>query len=670
LTDEEWSWYVLDMILKVASSLKFLIASAETPSALATLSRVGASAVLKPFASADAVGSGLKSLYNGNISAMSVSLPSPGDPLLFTYRYDQLNRIVSQNTYDGLNMATNSWNGHALQDYGETITYDPDGNIKTYKRNGDGMRSNANNTGMDDLTYTYIANTNRLDKVADAAPDALPSEYERYNDIKKGQSTGNYQYDAIGNLTSDASEGISNIDWNVYGKIKSITKGSGTITYTYDAAGNRISKKVNNKYTFYVRDATGNIMSIYEKGDTLKQKEINLYGSSRLGVYNVDIDVQTCNTVSPEVVTFTRGKKFFELTNHLGNVVVTVSDKKIGHDAGNGTIDYYTADVISAQDYYPFGSLMPGRKYSIANKHYRYGFNGKEKLDEIEGEGNAYDFGARIQDPRLGGRFFSVDPHAASYPHASPYSFVENNPISRIDPEGKDWIVSTTKNKNGSETVHITLTAAVLNSSANSKLNMGAFAASLSSQVKKSYGTSYTRFDIVGYQTMGGGLDGVPGVKVPIYKAVPVNVVVDVQVRTISKASEAKSTEHLIEIQDASKLPGVYARANDIGGTKVFVNESMVSNMMNGNDNNTLVHELGHTFGLRHIDKKGETFFETVLWGSNPQYYDPKKQKANANNAMFSGGSPYMNDKNSTEINGEQIEIGKKKYNEGDLNKH
>ncbi len=309
---------------------------------------------------------------------------------------------------------------------------------------------------------------------------------------------------------------------------------------------------------------------------------------------------------------------------------------------------------------------MPGRKYSQPNNNYRYGFNGQEKSNEVT-EGNYtaeyWEYNSRI------GRRFNVDPHAASYPHTSPYGFVENNPISRIDPDGADWIVSTVKNKNGSETVHITLTAAVLNSSSNTALNMGTFASSLSSQVKNSYGTSYTRYDVVGFQTMGGGLDGVPGKKVPIYKTVQVNVVVDVQVRVITKEADVKSNEHLIQILDGSKLLGVYGRG-DIEGTKVRIKETKVANMMNGNDNNTLVHELGHTFGLRHIDKNEETFFETVLWGSNSQYYDPAKQKANSKNAMFSGGSSYMNDKNSTEINGQQIEIVKKKYAAGDLNNH
>lgn len=82
---------------------------------------------------------------------------------------------------------------------------------------------------------------------------------------------------------------------------------------------------------------------------------------------------------------FTRGEKLFELSNHLGNVLVTTSDKKIGVDQNSdGNVDYYNADVISSQDYAPFGSLMPGRKYSASNL-YRYGFNGKERDQEVKG---------------------------------------------------------------------------------------------------------------------------------------------------------------------------------------------------------------------------------------------------------------------------------------------
>ena len=84
--------------------------------------------------------------------------------------------------------------------------------------------------------------------------------------------------------------------------------------------------------------------------------------------------------------------------------------------------------------------MMPGRKYQATSAvSYRYGFNGKEKLDEIKGDGNGYDFGTRILDPRLG-RWLSVDPMQRKYPDVAPYVAFGNNPISVIDPDGKDIV--------------------------------------------------------------------------------------------------------------------------------------------------------------------------------------------------------------------------------------
>jgi len=65
---------------------------------------------------------------------------------------------------------------------------------------------------------------------------------------------------------------------------------------------------------------------------------------------------------------------------------------------------------------------------------YRFGFNGKEKDNEV-GQGN-YDFGARMYDSRIG-RWMSLDPLAIKYPYLSPYNFVGNSPIMCIDPDGK-----------------------------------------------------------------------------------------------------------------------------------------------------------------------------------------------------------------------------------------
>lgn len=66
---------------------------------------------------------------------------------------------------------------------------------------------------------------------------------------------------------------------------------------------------------------------------------------------------------------------------------------------------------------------------------YRFSFNGKENENEITGDGNAYDFGARIYDPRLG-RFLSRDSRSNDFAFWSPYLYSANCPIRIIDING------------------------------------------------------------------------------------------------------------------------------------------------------------------------------------------------------------------------------------------
>jgi RHS repeat-associated protein len=141
----------------------------------------------------------------------------------------------------------------------------------------------------------------------------------------------------------------------------------------------------------------------------------------------------------------TRGQKEYELTNHLGNVLATVTDKKLGHSSNDSTVDYYNADVVSAQDYYPFGMLEPGRVLNV--EKYRYGFNGKENDNEVKGDGNQQDYGMRIYDPRLG-RFLSVDPITKQYPQLTPYQFVSNRPLDGVDQDGLEWSPASLNNGN------------------------------------------------------------------------------------------------------------------------------------------------------------------------------------------------------------------------------
>ena len=73
---------------------------------------------------------------------------------------------------------------------------------------------------------------------------------------------------------------------------------------------------------------------------------------------------------------------------------------------------------------------MPNRHGG--NDNYRYGFNGKEKDDELKGEGNSIAFESRIYDSRVG-RFLSLDPREVEYPWQSPFAYYKNSPIGTID---------------------------------------------------------------------------------------------------------------------------------------------------------------------------------------------------------------------------------------------
>lgn len=120
----------------------------------------------------------------------------------------------------------------------------------------------------------------------------------------------------------------------------------------------------------------------------LKLSEIDLYGSSRLGnLAPNDLLVTTASGAPPvsNIPPHFRqlGDKNYELSNHLGNVLAVLTDRKLQVDAGaDGTADYFMPDMLNASDYYAFG--QPYRKYSVANR-YRYGFNGKENDPETVG---------------------------------------------------------------------------------------------------------------------------------------------------------------------------------------------------------------------------------------------------------------------------------------------
>lgn len=95
--------------------------------------------------------------------------------------------------------------------------------------------------------------------------------------------------------------------------------------------------------------------------------------------------------------------------------------------------------VSIANDYFP--GACPVRNdgsmsYSTAPNANKFLYNNKE---EQEMPGRWLDYGFRFYDSHLA-RFHAVDPHAENYYYSSPFTYVLNNPLIYIDPNGKDTL--------------------------------------------------------------------------------------------------------------------------------------------------------------------------------------------------------------------------------------
>ena len=173
----------------------------------------------------------------------------------------------------------------------------------------------------------------------------------------------------------------------------------------------------------------------------------------------------------PQVVTFSDGSTIRYMysadgtklrTTHVINGTTTTTDycgnviyengtaKRLLNDEGyvdlsNNTYYYYLKDhqgnnrvvinssgtVQETNHYYPFGGL-----FSTSTNVQPYKYNGKE-LD-TKGGLNLYDYGARHYDAALG-RFTTFDPLSEKDYFNVPYGYCGNNPIIRIDRDGKAW---------------------------------------------------------------------------------------------------------------------------------------------------------------------------------------------------------------------------------------
>ena len=320
-----------------------------------------------------------RACYNGNISSMSWKSGNEAVERGYKFMYDGLSRLSDALYGEGPKLSVN------INRFNEQVTgYDKMGNILGLKRYG--QTSATGYDVIDDLSLSYAGN--RLKKVADrSGTSAFNNGFEFKDGIDLSTE---YEYDENGNLTKDLNKKKTAIQYNCLNLPSRVMFANGnSISYLYDAAGRKLRTVHFLEGDSVTTDYCGNV--VYENG------------------------VPQILLTEVGYVSLTDGQYHYYLKDHQGNNRVVVDEE--------GTVE-------EVNHYYPFGGV-----FSSTGDAQPYKYNGKE-LDR-KGGLDWYDYGARHYDSVLG-RWNGVDPSCEKHYSWSPYVYCKNNPVLRIDPDGKD----------------------------------------------------------------------------------------------------------------------------------------------------------------------------------------------------------------------------------------
>jgi len=259
------------------------------------------------------------------------------------------------------------------------------------------------------LQWGYDAFGNRATQTATAGSAPQP----QFSMNTNNQIVG-YCYDSAGNLTDEGScpqPGYTH-QFTYDGAGHLVSPDYGNTTYVYNASGSRVAKRVSGSSTYeYLYDVNGNQIT-----------ELTPAGWNRGEVYAAGI----------HVATYIGNTTYFAGTDWL-------SDER-EHSRLSGEQEDTCANL-------PFGDdLEDCPIYGVNPFH----FTGKERDSE---SGNDY-FPARYYGSAMG-RFLSPDdgndPDRADPQSWNLYSYVQNNPLTNIDPSGQDCV---TDNGDGTATIN------------------------------------------------------------------------------------------------------------------------------------------------------------------------------------------------------------------------
>lgn len=302
--------------------------------------------------------------------------------------------------------------GKAMGNYTEIYTYDPVGNFLTMAHQVSSGGWTRNYTYTEPSQITAAETSNRL------STTSLPG------DPLGGPYTATYSHDADGNMTRMPH--LALMVWDEDDRLRSttrqrVTSGTPVTTFcAYDAGGQRIRKTTDGQAAAgktavrqFERIYLGAV-EIYRafaadgRTVTLERETLHVMDGTRRVL---TVETRTAGT-DPGLSQLVR----YQYTNHLESAALELDDK---------------AQIISYEEYLPYGSTSYQAVGSATDTPKRYRYTGKERDEESD----LYYHGARYCAPWLG-RWTACDP-AGLADGVNLYRYAADDPVGMRDPNGK-----------------------------------------------------------------------------------------------------------------------------------------------------------------------------------------------------------------------------------------
>jgi RHS repeat-associated protein len=346
------------------------------------------------------------------------------------YAYDATYRLIKAEGREHIGQASQPWptwddafrtrlphpgDGRAMRRYAEEYQYDPVGNFMAMLHQAPIPQLPANNSNW---RRSYFYNEASL-----IEPGKVSNRLSRTTVGGDNPVTETYTYDAHGNMTSMPH--LSLMQWDFRDQLSATSRQVSSATpettyYVYDSGGQRVRKVTEGQTA---------------AGQTPKRRKERIY----LGGYevyrgydadgaSVSLERETLHVMDDKqrialVETRTQGSETgvpqqlirYQFSNHLGSASLELDDQ---------------AQMISYEEYYPYGSTSYQAVSSGTGTPKRYRYTGMERDEE---SGLNYQR-ARYYASWLG-RWVTCDP-GGLHDGTNVYQYVNSSPIMLIDKSG------------------------------------------------------------------------------------------------------------------------------------------------------------------------------------------------------------------------------------------